>query len=882
MAEITEIKNVFPDGNEFLLSVDLQQENKKMVLLCPKPKSMLCSYRIPLILFFSFFLFQFSIDAQDINKIDLGGKWKFRQEGLSKWNDADVPGCVHLDLMKNGIISDPYYRDNENFVQWIGNTGWEYKKTFLISDTLFKYRHIELVSKGLDTYASVYLNDSLIISADNMFMDWFANIKPILRIGANTIRVVFPSVVKENADRYQKLPYKLPGDEKVVCRKAAYHFGWDWGPTLITSGIWKPVYIRYWNFVNVRSVQYIQKKLTDSVAIVSAVMVVTSDVPDIGTFRITENSNLLAEERISLSSGINVVRFDFSISNPRKWWPNGLGEPYLYPLQHEVVFAGRIVGKGTTNIGLRTIRLIQQLDSTGRSFYFKLNDVPVFMKGANYIPQDNFLSRVTDSAYRELIQSAVQANMNMLRVWGGGVYEKDIFYDLCDQYGILVWQDFMFANAMYPGTPEFIKSVQGEVTQQIVRLRNHPCIALWCGNNEIEEGWKNWGWSKQYKYSTEDSTQIWRNYLTTFGPAITSAVSRFDTLRPYIMTSPRHGWGRKESLTEGDMHYWGVWWGKAPFENYEKNTGRFMSEYGFQGFPSLTTLNKITLPADRELNSPVLKSHQKHPTGFELIDEYMNRDYRKPKNFESYAYVSQLLQAAGMKTAIEAHRRAKPYCMGTLFWQFNDCWPVISWSAMDYYGMKKAFFYDLKKEFATVLVSAVTDSGYCKIFVVSDSLMSFQANLNLTLLDFHGKSYFKKVIPVNSEKNSSQLIFQSKISDILSTNDLTSLVLSMELVSGNKTIAKNLKYFVPVKDLKLPRPLIRKSVRKIDSGYLITLSTDKLAKDIMLSTTVKGEYSDNYFDLLPGEEVHIGFRTKIQPLDFIKSLKVQTLIDSYE
>ena len=775
------------------------------------------------ILFWSVFNFAIvlysSADAQDMNRIDLGGKWKFRQEGLTKWNDGVVPGCIHLDLMKNGIISDPYFRDNENFVQWVGNTGWEYRKTFLISDTMFKYRHIELVSKGLDTYAKVYLNDSLVISADNMFMDWFANIRPLLKVGANTVRVIFPAIVKENEERYRKLPYKLPGDEKVVCRKAAYHFGWDWGPTLITSGIWKPIYLRYWNFVNVRSVQYIQKKLTDSAAILSAVMVVTSDVADTGTFRITENLNLLAEERISLSSGINVVRFDFSIPNPRKWWPNGLGEPHLYPLKHIVTFGGREVAEGLTNVGLRTIKLVQQMDSAGRSFYFKLNDVPIFIKGANYIPQDNFLPRVSDSAYQELIRSAANAKMNMLRVWGGGVYEKDIFYDLCDQYGILVWQDFMFANAMYPGTPEFIKSIQGEVTQQIVRLRNHPCIALWCGNNEIEEGWKNWGWSKQYKYSVEDSTQIWRNYLTTFGPAINSAVSKFDTLRAYIMSSPRHGWGKKESLSEGDMHYWGVWWGKEPFQIYEKKVGRFMSEFGFQGFPSLTTINKVTLPADRELNSLVLKSHQKHPSGFELIDEYMKRDYRTPKNFESYAYVSQLLQATGMKTAIEAHRRAKPDCMGTLFWQFNDCWPVVSWSARDYFGIGKAFYYQLKNEFATVLVSAVTDSGFCKIYVVSDSLKPFTANLHLSLINFEGKTLFRQNIPVSLEINSSQMVYHYKISDIQSKGDPASMVLLMELFAGDKILARNLKYFVPAKELKLTKPLIRKTSRKSESGY---------------------------------------------------------------
>ncbi len=821
------------------------------------------------------------LNAQDMNKIDLGGSWKFQRAGSTLWNQGTVPGCVHLDLMKNGTISDPFSRDNEQFIQWIGNTGWEYKKTIMVADTFMKYRHIELVCTGLDTYANVYLNDSLIITADNMFMDWFANIRRHLRIGANTFRIQFPAIVDENKSRYEKLPYKLPGDEKVVCRKAAYQFGWDWGPTLITSGIWKPIYIRYWNYVNVRSVQYIQKKLTDSLASLSAVFIVTSDIADTGQFRISEHNNLLSVKNVALNKGINVVRVDFSIHNPKRWWTNGLGEAYLYPFTHQVTFGGRIVGEATTKFGLRTIQLVQQKDSIGKSFYFKLNEVPVFMKGANYIPQDNFPSRVKDSSYRELIRSASEANMNMLRVWGGGTYEKDIFYNLCDEYGILVWQDFMFANAMYPGSKEFMKSVQGEAVQNIVRLRNHPCIALWCGNNEIEEGWKNWGWQKQYQYSQEDSTSIWQNYLTIFGSAISGAVSRFDTLRPYINTSPRFGWGQKESLTEADMHYWGVWWGKAPFESYNKYVGRFMSEYGFQGFPALTTINKVTLPADRDLKSPVLKSHQKHPVGFETIDEYLKRDYKTPNNFESYAYVSQLLQAEGMKTAIEAHRRAKPICMGTLFWQFNDCWPVISWSCRDYYGNKKASYYWLLNEYATILVSSTIENGNFRVFIVSDSLRQFSAQLNLRLIDFSGKVIMEKSLPVLVQSNSSKIFFDSKVANIIGENNSGKLVMVMEVTAGKKVLARNLKYFVSPKDLNLETPTITKNVRETDTGYSISLSSDKLAKNVFVTSTIKGEFSDNYFDLLPDESRVIEFRTKIHTGNFLQLLKIKTLADTY-
>lgn len=826
-------------------------------------------------------LFSTCIKSQDMNKIDLGGTWKFQKAGSTQWSDGTVPGCVHLDLMKNGTISDPFFRDNEQYIQWIGKTGWEYKKTIMVSDTFFNYRHIELVCKGLDTYANVYLNDSLIITADNMFLDWYANIRKYLRIGANTFRIQFPAIAGENKSRYDKLPYRLPGDEKVVCRKAAYQFGWDWGPTLITSGIWKPIYIRYWNYVNVRSVQYIQKNLTDSLASLSTVFVVTSDLADTGIFSISEHNKILVTEKVALTKGVNVVRLNFAIQNPKRWWTKGLGEPFLYSFEHKMVFGNRIVGQATTRFGLRTIRLVQQRDSLGSSFYFKLNDVPVFMKGANYIPQDNFPSRVKDSTYRELIRDVADANMNMLRVWGGGIYEKDIFYDLCDENGILVWQDFMFANAMYPGSKEFLKNIQGEAVQNIVRLRNHPSLALWCGNNEIEEAWKNWGWQKQYQMSNEDSTTIWQNYLTIFGSVISGAVSRFDTLRPYITSSPRFGWGRKESRTEGDMHYWGVWWGKAPFESYNKNVGRFMSEYGFQGFPALTTINKVTLPGDRNLQSPVLKSHQKHPEGFEIIDEYMKRDYKIPDNFESYAYVSQLLQAEGMKTAIEAHRRAKPYCMGTLFWQLNDCWPVISWSCHDYYGSKKASYYWLKNEYATVLVSSNIEKANFRVSIISDSLNSISAQLNMRLIDFSGKAILTKNIPVMIQPNSSRIFFSNTLTNIIGDNNSGSLVMIMEVKSGEKILSRNLEYFVSPKELSLDPPVISKEIQETENGYSIRLTSDKLAKNIFISSTLRGEFSDNYFDLLPGETRVIEFRTKIRTNNFQQLLKIKTLIDTY-
>jgi len=837
-------------------------------------------YRIPIILIF-LILTSGILFSQEMKKIDLGGKWKFRKAGTDQWMDAKVPGCVHTDLMRNNLIPDPFLRDYEKSIQWISDIGWEYEKTFLISDTIFRFPHIELVCKGLDTYANVYLNDSLLFIADNMFRDWYANIQRLLRIGVNHLRIQFPSVTAENKARYGRLKHKLPGDEKVVCRKAAYQFGWDWGPTLITSGIWRPIYIRCWDQMNVLGVQYIQKNLTDSLANMTAVFTFVSSVTDSAFIQLAVKGKMLAIKKVPVQSGVNVARIDFQIRNPKRWWPNGLGDPYLYPIHYMVYFTGKLASEGTQKVGLRTLEMHEDQDSIGNSFHFVVNDIPIFMKGANYIPQDNFPSRVTDSSYKALIASVKTANMNMLRVWGGGIYENDIFYDLCDENGILVWQDFMFACALYPDNRDFIRNVQAEAIQNVVRLRNHPCIALWCGNNEIDEGWKNWEWQKKYGYTSQDSTEVWNNYKGIFGGTLLTVISKYDSVRPYILSSPRIGWGRPESTKQGDMHYWGVWWGKEPFPAYKEKIGRFMSEYGFQGFPPMESIRKFTLPADRQLGSQVMKAHQKHPVGYETIDEYLLRDYKRPKDFESYVYVSQLLQAEGIKTAIEAHRRAKPYCMGTLYWQLNDCWPVVSWSSRDYYGHEKALQYFIKNEYNSMLVSPVVINGILQVYIISDSLQDCQLNLHLSLRDFGGRTFLDTTRTIYILQNSSSSYVEIPVDKLVQDKNTKQLVFTAQLTSGKKILSQNNIYFNPVKDLQLEKSLITKTVNKSPEGYLIMLSSNQLAKNVYLTSGQKGSFSDNFFDLLPGEKRTIMFTTNDKSNGFEGNLKIMTLADTY-
>ncbi|MCD4730080.1 MAG: hypothetical protein K8R74_05745 [Bacteroidales bacterium] len=578
-------------------------------------------------------------------ELELHENWEFRNFNEATWLNASVPGCVHTDLLKNNVIEDPYFGKNEQALQWIEKSNWDYKSTFFADDEILDNDKVELVFKGLDTYADVYLNDSLILSADNMFREWVVDCKEKLLIGKNELYIKFWSPVMMDSIKASEVSYQLP-DIRGFSRKAPYQYGWDWGPRFVTSGIWHPVYLRFWMDFRIENIQVIQKELTKESAKISALYEINATKNStVELIVLDENSKQeLGKVKKELKIGSNNISIEFSIGQPELWWSNGLGDAHLYKLIF-IAKSRNSIDEVRHKIGLRTLELVQTPDSIGASFYFELNSVPVFMKGANYIPQDNFPSRVTDEKYKQTIQTAVDANMNMLRVWGGGIYEKDIFYDLCDENGILVWQDFMFACNMYPGDSAFIHNIEQEAIQNLKRLRNHPCIALWCGNNEVDEGWKNWGWQKALNYIDKDSAEVWQNYLDIFEEVLPKTVLTHSPSTPYIPSSPKIGWGHKEALTEGDMHYWGVWWGEEPFEVYEQKVGRFMSEYGFQGFPDLRTLDSCLLPEDLNLTSPPLLNHQKHPRGMELIQTYMERDYNVSNNFEDYAYVSQLAQA---------------------------------------------------------------------------------------------------------------------------------------------------------------------------------------------------------------------------------------------
>ncbi len=780
--------------------------------------------------------------------------WKFHRVGDSHWYNATVPGTVYTDLFASKLIPDPFYGDNEKKIQWVDTCDWEYETTFNITENELKQNHIEIDFKGLDTYAKVFVNDSLVITADNMFLEWNRDIKSHIHSGKNTLRVRFNSTLKHDIAEEKKLPYKLPGEERVFSRKAQYQYGWDFAPRFIGCGIWKGVKLKITHLPSFEKSDYVVWKLNDSIAKITVTW----------NTACSESSNykLITKCTGEPDESLEVKPFDapshlpfnerpiheeieITIHNPKKWWCNGIGKPYLYNISLELYDSYDIkIDEKHYSIGLRTIELVQDSDKIGKFFYFKLNGVPVFMKGANYVPQDMFLPRVSKEKIDSIVDMAAAANMNMLRVWGGGVYADDEFYKECDRKGILVWQDCMFACGMYPFDINSSENSYMDVYRNTLRIMDNTSLALLCGNNEIQEGWYNWDWQKQYSYSSVDSTKIWNGYKEFYDTVVRVLINeaRFEGFKiNYIPTSPQIGWGHKEAMRFGDSHYWGVWWGMEPFEIYNKKVPRFMSEYGFQSLPDMETLNKIT--DTLSLTSLKLKNHQKHPTGFQTIDEYMKRDFKVPTDFADYVYTSQLLQAEGMQIAIEAHRRHKPDCMGTLYWQFNDCWPGITWSSIDFYGKPKALYYRAKELYDNILISVIKESGKYNIYIVSDSLKELKGKLQMELMDFNGKVLADKTTDVTVPANSSA-IYATLDNDFLNRIDTANTLLECSFMGRKK-----LFYFTKPKNLNLPKAKVEVQLQEDNT---LLLKTDKLAKNVYLQMQ-GATFSGNYFDMLPGE-----------------------------
>lgn len=789
--------------------------------------------------------------------IELNSGWQFKKVSDSVWNSATVPGNVHSDLLDHNFIKDPFVGANEDSLQWISEADWEYKTTFLIDEETLQKKNIELNFEGLDTYVSVYLNDSLILNANNAFREWHLNVKPLLK-PENELRLVFEPTSKHEGAEKVKAPYQLPEGNRIFTRKAQFQYGWDWGPKLNTSGIWRPIKLKAYNDFKVNDVYIKQTKLNDSISFLIAEISYYSELEKDLIYEVYVNDSLITDKPFN-PSNFN-LGIPFQINNPKRWWPHNFGDPYLYDIKVVVRDDKRILDSISTKKGLRTIELVTEKDSIGESFYFKVNDVPVYAKGANYIPQNSMQNKVTDVHYEKLLNDVVDSNMNMLRVWGGGIYENDIFYDLCDEKGILVWQDFMFACAMYPGDKGFLDNIKQEAIDNVKRLRNHASIALWCGNNENSEGWHRWGW--QDDRSEAEKEEIWKDYLKVFDSILPNTVASLTAI-DYWESSPKYGRGNSKYKTEGDAHDWWIWHDEYPFEHLEENIPRFMSEFGFQSYPSYETIRYINQNDSLEITSDGFKNHQKHARGFQLIEAYMKRDFPVPDTAEDYIYMSQVLQAYGITKGIEAQRRAKPYNMGTLYWQLNDCWPAVSWSSIDYFGNWKALQYKLKRSYDDVLISSKIENDTVKTYIVNDNLEPEVGELLISISDLDGNVLWNDRREIVAQPNSSMVKYELPLSSIKFPKD--EIVLRSHFKNKQEFF-----YFVKPKDLKLKSAEIETKLIKTPDGFKIRISSKTFQKEVFLSSKHKGQFNDNFFDIFPDQVRWIYFKTDSETLDDIE------------
>lgn len=827
--------------------------------------------------------------------------WKFRQARLTNWYPATVPGVVHTDLLQNKIIEDPFFRLNERGLQWIDKEDWVYETCFTLAADMMRKENMELVFEGLDTYADVYLNDECILKADNMFRRWSIPVRQYIREENNILKVYFHSPVKIDVPKWDALPYQYPASNdqsengglfnkkiSIFARKAGYHYGWDWGPRLVTSGIWRPVYIRVWSDSRINDVFIEQKEVGAGRAVIAEHVELDADKDmDRVLVTITDEATgrVLGERQADLKRGTNRVTVDFVLHKPKLWWSNGLGEPFLYRFRTDIIAGGELLDSKTERVGIRSLKVVHQPDKDGHTFYIELNGRPVFAKGANYIPSDNFLPRVTPANYKKTILDAAGVNMNMLRVWGGGIYENDVFYDLCDEYGIMIWQDFMFACSMYPAEGALLDNIRQEAVDNVKRLRNHACIALWCGNNECQDAWLGWGWKREIeRQNKEYADKIWVQYRQQYHVTLPGVVREYAPGTFYWPSSPFAFEGEMSGTTDGDRHYWSVWHGKAPISDYDSEKSRFFSEYGFQSFPEFESVKRYApYPEDWDIRSEVMMSHQRggdHANG--LIETYLLNEYKKPRDFRAFLYMNHVLQGDAIKTAIESHRRQMPYNMGTLFWQHNDCWPVASWASRDYYGRWKAQHYYVRKAYDDILISPVVEGDDLKVYAVSDRLENTSGRLQLQVCQFDGTVVHHWDKSVGISGNDSRVCFSAPLAKLLERADRGTVYVRVDYTDKSGKVYHNNYCLGKQKDMDYPKVDLQTEVRSIEGGYEVTVSADKFTRAVCLSVADnESVYSDNYFDVQPKSSVQVQVRTRLSAEAFNGSLRLTCLNNEF-
>jgi len=786
-----------------------------------------------------------------MRKIDLNGTWQMKSLDCSKSLEAVVPGSVLNDLIRHGEIDDPFYRDNERFAYDIASRDYEYIREFDVGEELLHYKNIILRFEGLDTITEIKINGKSVAKTNNMHRIYEFDVKPYLVSGLNKLQITLFSPIqyiskKQSEEELWGVGDAIEGYPHI--RKGHSMFGWDWGPQIPDLGIWRGVSLLAWNTGRINDVYVTQDHRENEVGVNVQVKVEMHSNEPV-TLRVKLTSPLGDEQSIIKENVRGEEAININVENPQLWWPNNYGEQPLYKIDVITSDDVSILDERTLNIGLRTITVKHESDQWGKSFEFEVNGRSIFAMGANYIPEDSILARNSKERTEQLINDCVEANFNMIRVWGGGIYPEDYFFDLCDQKGIIVWQDFMFACSEYDLNDDFRKNVEQEVIDNMKRIRHHACLGIWCGNNEVEEAWVYWGIPGEgYKHKAD--------YIKLFEFIIPELAKELDPQTFYWSSSPSSGGGFNEprNPNEGDMHYWEVWHGLKPFSEYEKFHFRFCSEFGFQSFPSMKTINSFTEPEDRNIFSYVMEKHQKNGAANGKILFYLSENFLYPKDFDSLLYASQLLQAEAIKYGVEHWRRNRGRCMGSLYWQLNDCWPVASWSSLDYFGRWKALHYFAKKFYSPVLMSLREEGSDVEIYVTNDSLSTIDALIEWKLRKNNSEILTQGTVRSEVNNLSAKQCEKLSIGEWITEEHKRDTYLECTLfVNGEQTTVTTLMFAKP-KHFTFLNPELTYNVNETANTFEIDISSKAFAKFIEMDLkNADCKFNDNYFDLSAGD-----------------------------
>ncbi len=783
----------------------------------------------------------------------LNGAWWFRPVGTTEWMPAWVPGSVYRDLMASGRIPDPFLGDHLAQVAWVAERDWEYQRTFSLDPALAQAERIELVCAGLDTLAEVFLNGERLGETRNMFRSYRWPAREQLRPEGNTLLIRFRSPLAFTREQHQRRP--LPGlfhPGVAHLRKAPSHFGWDWGPELPSVGIWREVFLEGFSIARFADLHIRQRHAGHRVVLeIRARLERLSDPPLVMKVTLRDPEGSIMRWETSIRG--DEVTLEIPIDRPRLWWPNGLGEQPLYILEATLWAGDRPLDRRRETLGLRTLALHREPDAWGESFRFFVNGVPVWIRGANVVPLDARSPYVEAGRLVHLVQSAAAVGMNMLRVWGGGGYGDDRFYALCDHYGILVWQDFPFACMLYPlDEPGFLEEVRAEVIENVRRLRHHPSLALWCGNNEIEMLWPLWRW--QWRGRPRELARLAAAHERFFYQTLPEWVQAEDPDRPYWPGSPSSGTFRRDVNGDqrGDAHLWHVWHGLAPTAAYRHRIPRFVSEFGLQSLPSKETLLAFGPPDELGFQRPAIRHRQRSPGGNERLLYYLTERFWIPEDLEDLAWLTQIVQAEAVRQAVEHWRRHGERCGGALYWQLNDAWPAISWSSIDAYGRWKALHYAARRFFAPVALSLDVEEDRVRIFLLNDTHHPWRGTIRWSLETFRGQ-----LLSQGEEEIQAPPLRATEVCAVevrgAACCQRRELVFVAEQWEGSARQAMQIALFAPEKVLRLPEPELEVDMTTEGGALILTMRARALARFITLELQGANViFSDNFFDLPPG------------------------------